>query len=292
MLRFSGRSGVLPCVLAAALAGCGGQVENQSKIPIAEAPQTIAQAVCPKAWTCCTATQLMGNQNAGTDEQSCEAKTTMSYQSSLSNVQHSQSLHRALYDGDQLDACLNNIRSYSCEMLATTNHFSGVTGCDSFIKPLVEMGGDCGNTFECIDSWCKTDANGANGKCTAFAQAGETCGSAQGDTPCGSGLVCDGTALSCYQPGATGDACTDDLRCASANCSIPTGATAGTCAPPPADQCFYASGCSTAGCRPKVTAVILLLLAVFAAVARRRKPRGRQGKVVALNPRLRPSCRA
>jgi hypothetical protein len=260
-------------VLATSLAGCGGQVENQSKIPIAEAPQKIAQAVCPKAWTCCTATQLMGNQNAGTDEQSCEAKTTQSYQNQLDAVQASQRQHRVLYDGDQLDACLGNIRSYTCEMLATTNHFSGVAGCDSFIKPLVDIGGDCGFNFECINSWCKTDTNGANGKCTAFAQVGETCGNAQGDTPCGSGLVCDGTALACYQPGATGDACTDNLRCASANCSIPTGSSAGTCAPPPADQCFYASGCAASGSGRPSLAIVLLLLALF-------------------SRRLRPSCRA
>src|SRR5262245_14120318 len=89
-------------VLAAALLGCGG-VDG---IPIEKTATDFAQAICPKAYSCCTMEQLMGNKSAGTTEAECEDKTTANFRSQLQTMQSSQNAGRATFNPEQVDACL------------------------------------------------------------------------------------------------------------------------------------------------------------------------------------------
>jgi hypothetical protein len=254
----------------ATLAGCGGV----HGIPIGSTATQIAQTVCPKAYQCCTLSQLSGNGQAGTDEASCETMTTSAFESDLETIQASQDQKRATFDNDKLQACLTTIRSASCDTLDMTNHLVGIPGCESFVDPLVAVGGACSQDYECIDGWCQqpADMSGGDGACRPHAQLGASCVTAS----CEPGLTCDLGASddTCVRAGAIGATCTDLLQCASANCAIPAGADSGVCAAATDPQCFYASGCDAAGGgRPGVGTALLLAAFVLTAMWRVRGPR-------------------
>ena len=267
---FVAASAALTVAALAALAGCGGV----HGIPIGGTATQIAQTVCPKAYQCCTQSQLSGNGQAGTDEASCETMTTSAFESDLETIQASQDQKRATFDNAKLQACLTTIRSASCDTLDMTNHLAGIPGCDSFVDPLVAAGGTCTQDYECIDGWCQqpADMSGGDGSCQPHAQLGAPCATAS----CEPGLVCDigATVEICVQPGAIGAACTDLLQCTSASCAIPSGADNGVCAAATDPQCFYASGCDAAGGgRPGVGTALLLAAFVLTAMWRVRGPR-------------------
>lgn len=256
----------------AALSGCGGV----HGIPVDSTSTQIAQTVCPKAYECCTQSQLMGNSSAGTDEASCESMTKSDFAGNLEAVQASQDQGRATFDNAKLQACLNTIRSASCDTLDMTNHLMGIPGCDSFVDPLVAIGGACSNDYECVDGWCQqpTDMSGGDGACQPHAQLGQSCLTAT----CEAGLTCDVAATdeTCVQPGALGAACTDPLQCASVNCSMTDATTPGTCVAATGTQCFYASGCSAAGSgRPNTGTTLLLAAVALIAALRARRFRAR-----------------
>jgi len=253
------------------LSGCGGV----HGIPIDSTATQIAQTVCPKAYKCCTQSQLMNNGQAGTDEATCESMTTTAFEGDLETIQSSQDQKRAMFDDAKLQACLSTIRSADCSTLDMTNHLAGVPGCDSFVDPLVVSGGACSQDYECIDGWCQqpTDMSGGDGTCQPHAQLNASCATAS----CEPGLTCD-ILLSdstCVQAGDIGASCADDLQCTSVSCSIPSGATAGTCVAATAAQCFYASGCDAAG-EGRPSAGTAILLAAFALIAMLRARRSRE----------------
>jgi len=274
-VRLVGAS-LIALALPLAALGCGGV----HGIPISGAATQIAQTICPKAYDCCSQSQLANNDSAGASESECEVDTTKTFEDQLQLIQGSVDMNRASYDGDKLQACLDTIRSSSCQTLDVTSHFTGVPGCDSFVRPLVNLGGACSQAYECIDSWCQApvDMSGGDSTCQPDAQLGASCATA----PCEPGLACqtNGSDKTCVQVGALGAACAQGIECASGNCSIPSGATTGTCAAASGGQCFYSTvtGCSAAGGgRPGAGTVVLL--AAFGLIARlraRRRP-GRAG---------------
>jgi MYXO-CTERM domain-containing protein len=260
---------VVGCLFATftSLLGCGG-VQSKTGVPIETAPDEIATTVCPKAYECCTAAQLMGNKDlAGTSEPDCEVKTKNGYANDISGIQASEMAGRSMYNGDKLAACLATIRASTCAMLNTTNHLTGVPGCDSFVTPMVQVGGACGNDYECVQGWCKPNQmmSGADGTCTVPTN-GEPCTS---DGRCAPRFQCDSSTNTCLALGAVADACTSDTQCQSGVCGAAAGATTTTCQPP-ADTCFYASGCAFGGPPPPAVLGIILLVGLGALARRRR----------------------
>jgi hypothetical protein len=198
-----------------------------------EAPQEIARAVCPKAYQCCTPMQMENNDLAGTDEPSCEAKTTQGFKNNLDAVRGSIAKDRARYHGDKLATCLAHIRAATCEDLNRTNHFSGI-GCDPWIEPLVSPGGACGLDVECIEGSCdKGGGMSGDGVCRPLPVAGEPCAGVR----CARGNECDGTTKTC----------------------VATVPERGVTKP---GQCFYASACSYGG-RGGFPAGLLLVVAAL-----------------------------
>jgi hypothetical protein len=273
--------GVLVVLMGAGgLPACG----NVSGIPVDQTATRIANAVCPKAWMCCTADQLMSNSAAGSDVASCETATADNYKTVLSGLQASVDAKRASYQSAKLDACLEKIQSSDCATLNVTNHLIGIPGCESFTTPLVPVGGACAADYECVNGWCNVPSSSTNGlgTCAAFLAAGQSCAAA-GGASCGPNAVCDvegtpndSTDDLCAAVSDIGGTCADDLQCTSLNCSS-SGGSGMTCAAataPPAAMCFYGSGCSEAGGRPGTGT--LLLFAGFAAVAFLRAGRGRR----------------
>jgi hypothetical protein len=238
--------------------GCGRvtPADPGEGVALNAAPDEIAQTVCPKAYSCCSASELMGNDLAGTDEASCEVATAKSFSDQLSAVEDAQRAGRARYDGTRVAACLSTIRSSTCDALGTTNHLTGIPGCETFVVPLVGEGGDCVNDWECMVGRCNS------GKCQAQPAVGEACA----DGHCATGAVCDPAGM-CVAKRADGDGCTEAAQCPSLQC------TNGTCAPR-AHACFYSSGCAVAGGGPvsQLAAGVTLMLLVVALAYRRPAP--------------------
>ncbi len=214
-----------------------------------DAPAQLAQAICPKAYDCCMASQLMSNTQAGTDEPTCETKTQAAFEQQVAGIEASEQSGRSSYDGTKVQACVTYIRSAACADLDMTNHFSGIPACASFIAPKVAVGGACANDYECIDGWCdKTGApDGSDGACRALGQSGDPCANG---AKCASTLVCDATTMTCGAP--------------------PT-------ATPAATSCFYSSACSYAGGdRGAASLLGLGLLAIAVASRTRARRRSRR----------------
>jgi hypothetical protein len=256
-IRWAAATGAVMSALLG-VAGCGQVTPPEAGVALSAAPDEIAQTVCPKAYSCCTASELMGNDLAGTDEASCEVATAKSFGDQLSAVQDSERAGRARYDGTRVAACLATIRSSTCEALGATNHLSGIPGCESFVVPLVGEGGDCGNDWECKVGRCNA------GKCQTQPAAGEACA----DGHCAAGAVCDPAGM-CVAARADGESCTEAAQCPSLQC------TNSVCAPR-AHACFYSSGCAVAGdsAAGGIGACLTVMLLMVLALVRARRPVG------------------
>jgi hypothetical protein len=243
------------CPLALALPLLGGLVACGSVTPEPgvlpqDAPRELARAICPKAYECCMATELMSNDNAGTDVATCETKTEAALARQVSAIEASERQGRVVYDGTKVQACIDLLTAATttCDDLATTSHLTGLPACASFLQPKVAVGGACSQDFECVDGFCDRTgvAAGADGACRALGHAGDSCADAQA-TRCAPDLVCEA---------------------ANETCAAPTLA-----APPAAKMCFYSSGCSVRGGSPRraaLTSVGILLALVMGAARRRR----------------------
>ena len=255
-------------VLTAALLGCG----SVSGIPIDQTATDFAKAICPKAYDCCTQAQLMNNSSAGTTEAECETKTAGDFRTQLQQRQEAENKGRARYDQAQVDACLAAIRAATCRDLTMIRSLAGLPACDSmFATPLVAVGGQCQQDFECIDSVCQKQPGAPEGVCAAGAAAGASCATQH----CAQDLICDGRTANdpsddvCVAEQDDGATCNDGFDCKSRNC-VGDATGAKTCRAP-TSQCFYGGGCSAAGGRPGPGALLVMGAFVLVAVLRARR---------------------
>lgn len=237
-------TGILAALASLPLFACGAVTPIPGIAPD-DAPRRLSEAICPKAYQCCMADQLMDNEQAGTDVASCKTKSRDAFTQQVAGIKASQAKGRVVYDGLKVEACVARIESAPCSELNTTNHFTGIPECASFLQPKVAPGGACTGDFECVGGACDTSAvpsgTAGDGVCKAFAKLGEACTSA---TPCSPDLTCDG---------------------ASAKCAArpPGGASP--------EACFYSSACNFAGGDRGAASLLTVVLLLGAIVARRRR---------------------
>jgi uncharacterized protein (TIGR03382 family) len=237
------------------LAACGAAVPAPG-VSRQDAPRRLAEAICATAYRCCTAAELMGNKQAGTDEASCESMTEAAITQQVAGIDASEKKGRVTYDGLKVQGCLDYLQPPAgappaCTELDMTNHLSGVPACASFLQPKVAPGGACSADFECEGGFCDETgvAAGADGACRAFGAVGASCANMG---RCEPGASCDATDMTCRMS--------------------PTGA-----GPPPAGMCFYSSACSYAGGDAGAgSAFAVGLLTALVASRRRRRADGRQ----------------
>jgi hypothetical protein len=243
-------------VVALALLGCAKKDDDLGGVALDSAPEEMARAVCPRAYDCCLPSQLMSNDQAGTDEASCETRSAAGFRNQLDGLQDSIKKKRARYRGDKLAACLAFIRSASCERLSRTDHFSGLE-CEPYVEPLLAVGATCGHDHECVDGVCQKEPMAWEGVCRPLAREAESCAAIR----CGAGLTCgNGT---CIATRAEGASCQSNPQCASGNCSAPVAGGAQSCAPAAANKCFYSSACAF-GRSPPPAGLLLVALALAA----------------------------
>jgi MYXO-CTERM domain-containing protein len=227
--------------------------------------QSLADAICPKAYSCCESGELAENDWAGTDVETCRSKTAEGFDLEFSRARASQKKGRSQFLPAQVDACIASISAGSCDRLNVTNHFSGVTGCDGFVEPLVPAGGMCDDDAECISGRCDIPDDKFVGSCETLATLGQACGVSD---DCARDLLCHETTKTCFVPKPAGEVCVLSSECASFDCGSSDSGEKRCVAPLP-DQCFYASACSFGRAPPGWMALAIVGLGL--AFARRRR---------------------
>ncbi|MDZ4697508.1 MAG: hypothetical protein SGI86_20395 [Deltaproteobacteria bacterium] len=245
-------------LVALGLTGCSSKAVDPKA-------QALADAICPKAYSCCESQELADNDWAGTSVETCRSKTASGFDGEFARARSSEKKGRSRLLPSRIDACIATIKNASCDTLNVTNHFSGVTGCDGFIEPLVAAGGQCSDDAECLDGRCEIPEDGPVGKCLALAGAGKACVDSD---DCARGLLCHGLDRTCVLPRANGVACSSSSECASFDCDT-DGSGGQQCVAPPPDECFYASACSFGRARPGFMAVVFVGLCLALAMRRR-----------------------
>jgi hypothetical protein len=161
---------------SAGMAGMGG-------IPIGQAPVAIADAVCAKAFECCTAEELMALSVIGETEDQCRVAVAAFLGLYQVNIQASITAMRSAYDGVALSDCVGNHQLRTCEMVPSLEEIN----CAGAVVPLIPIGETCGAHHECIDGYCAGAGSSAatpTGTCTAKKADGEMCA---GPEECASG---------------------------------------------------------------------------------------------------------
>lgn len=196
-------------------------------------PKDYAAAVCNKSFDCCTATDLEGRTKA-----ECLENTEQLLRFALLQ----QNDARATFDESAAKSCIAGIEAVGCEQWP--EGVSAVTGCNAVFVPKVAVGGTCGSSSECINSFCAMEAEADLGVCTAFAGLDMACHDFDGPE-CGDGLYCDTT---CQPQKADGAECFMDDECASGGCN------SGECGPEVL-ECYQ--GCGASGVTPWLLALLL-----------------------------------
>lgn len=163
----SGEGGVPSSGGSAGTAGTVG-------IPLAQAPMQLANAVCAKAFECCTAEELMALSVIGQTEDQCRAAVAAFIGLYQANIQASIAAMRASYDGGALAGCVDEHETRACDDLPSFEEI----GCAGAVVPLIAMGEACGAHHECIDGYCEgagTSAATPTGTCAPKKADGETC---------------------------------------------------------------------------------------------------------------------
>lgn len=227
--------------------------------------RALADAICPKAYSCCESGELADNDWAGQSVETCRSKTASGFDGEFARVRASEKKGRSRFLPARVDACIASITGASCDALNVTDHFSGVTGCGGFVEPLVPPGGQCSDEAECINGRCEIPDNKPVGICVALATSTQAC---LVSDDCARNLLCHEATMTCFVPKPAGEVCALGRDCASFNC-MTNNSGEKYCVAPPSDQCFYASACSFGRARPGLMALALVGLSL--AFARRRR---------------------
>ncbi len=143
--------------------------------------------------------------------------------------------------------------------LTVIRSLAGLPECNStFATPLVEIGGTCGQDYECKNSVCQKAPMAWEGVCAVGAAASASCATDH----CAQNLICDGRGTDdatdnvCVAEQENGASCNTAFECKSRICAAAAGATAKTCNAPTGPVCFYGGGCSAAGGAPGIAALL------------------------------------
>jgi len=183
-------------------ASTGGTIP--SSVALTDLPATFGQVLCDKAFTCCTAAELMGLGFPATAAE-CSTNVTGNLQKIVTGLQSSITAGRVVYHGDKMAACLKATQAQSCPDARTGMSAAGaMTNCDGAFEGKVALAGVCLDSVECIGGFCGvTDPNATMGMCVAKVANGAPC---QDDVMCTSDY-CSETTMVCEPPAPAGGLC-------------------------------------------------------------------------------------
>ncbi|MCP3140887.1 hypothetical protein [Pyxidicoccus xibeiensis] len=122
------------------------------------------------------------------------------------SVEASVRAGRLEFQPSMFGTCLRSLRELPCGQVSMGLDGFLLNECAAFV-PRVEEGGECGNSAECNEGWCRT-ANTCPGTCARLIPAGRACTATDRCMP---GSIC--VSGTCRQYPGAGEACTSDLKC-------------------------------------------------------------------------------
>jgi len=177
----------------------GGTSGSGEGIAVQDLPLALGEAGCGKIFECCSAEEIMANPFLGDDAMSCAVTVAAFTTLLVPAIQDAVAGGRAEYDGVALEACVAAMEAQTCaEARSGSTDVSSAPGCVPFLTPLVALGGDCEESFECIDGWCDETAGSL---CSPLKEDGSECSS---DDECQSDY-CDPLDGCGPEPASTGD---------------------------------------------------------------------------------------
>jgi hypothetical protein len=177
----------------------GGTSSGGEDVPLQNLPLALGEASCAKIFECCSAEEIAANEFLGEDEASCTITVAAFASFLVPPLQDAVAGGRAEYDGAALGECLALLEGFSCNEARSSNpDITAGQECPPFIVPLVDLGGDCEQSFECIGGWCD-QASGS--LCAPKKEDASMCSS---DDECQSGY-CDFADGCGAEPVETGD---------------------------------------------------------------------------------------
>jgi hypothetical protein len=185
-------------ILAVALTStsCG----SSNDVALDELPRELAQAYCEKAFDCCpqdSAAEFTSLADCAADFQYYTSRLALS-------IQESERDGRVQYDSARAGECMDEIRGLDC-----AQYQAETLTCYDFIVPLVALGDQCGESYECVTGYCDSFTS----ICTTRPALGEAC-----SFTCDQGLYCDLGTRVCEAAKADGAECFADRECLSKFC--------------------------------------------------------------------------
>lgn len=194
-MRVCSTFSVLVLLAAAACSGSSDERDHTENVPLSELPQRYAGALC-EAYENCLGDALTLFLS-GVD---CVDRTEPAIAEAIPRFERAIDEGTLVYRGDELEACLAELRGRNCEELLDRES----EACLRALDGTVPLGGECEFDEDCAGhAFCAS--NGAcPGTCSALATAGEACDE---DEHCASALVCSEETGRCVEPGGEGDVC-------------------------------------------------------------------------------------
>lgn len=218
------RSAILASVI---LLGCGGDDGGSGDpVPPDQLAEELGPVTCAKMFECCTAEEVMEQLLGAETVEECE-EFYLAFIGSLFEpvLEDSIAAGRIVYHADVIGGCIDAYASLACEDVAAALNGSGpLQGCGDPFDPQVELGGECANDFDCIDSFCpeaSVDFETGEityGTCVAIPGIGDPCVDDECDD---SEAYCDSSqeTPTCEALLSEGSGCTFDSDCATGFCS-------------------------------------------------------------------------
>jgi hypothetical protein len=208
--------------LATLLAACGGDGgSGGGPIAITDLGTQLSDALCKKAFMCCTQPQLTALfQSTTTLTTTAQCETYLSGLISgfaIPQYQASIAAGRATYNGSAAEVCVDLLESATCtEFDADATDTAAPSGCAGLLVAQVGSAGACTQDYECTTGYCQGAAGGStptDGHCAAIPSMGQAC-----ESTCTIGLYCDFSSLTCQATKADGSTCTMGNECTSGGC--------------------------------------------------------------------------
>jgi hypothetical protein len=150
--------GITACDGAAAPAGDGGAPTGA--VALAALPARVAAVQCAKPYLCCTADERALRDRAPTEAE-CEQGFGQFLELFASSIDDSVKAGRARYDGAILAECMRKVEALTCpEARASLPPVITIEACP-FLVPRVRAGGECAQSYECINTYCKIGNGGS-----------------------------------------------------------------------------------------------------------------------------------
>jgi hypothetical protein len=213
-----GGTGGAPSVDAPVADAPGGDTSGQEG-RIVDACAAVAKAICDKRVACSGSVnatgvgiiRLFGSMTE------CLARQTLQCTAAFHAPGSGHSLATA-------QECVSAFAGYSCADFFANNAPTSCEPAGSRIN-----GAACAFNTQCKSGFCTGEKNAQCGQCAPEPTAGASCASSD----CGRGQLCDGTSMTCKNPGASGDSCdsNDDCGYGLVCLSVAAAGGAGTCKP-------------------------------------------------------------